>query len=269
MADKTKIEWTDATVNVFRGCTRVSEGCRNCYAERIAARFSGEGEPYEKLAVFVPHQYDDGTVGRDARWTGEITIVEDAYDIPVRWTKPRKIFINSMSDTFHWKAPEWAVNKLFTMMNETKRHTFQILTKRPNHVIAEYKHLDWTDNIWMGVSVEDTATLWRADDLIQWIPAKVKFISIEPLLEPIASIRPNRLGRILGKLDWVIVGGESGPRARPMQKKWATDIYKICKEVNTPFFFKQMGGRKNKGETQLTLPDGTVYQNQFPEKVGK
>jgi len=219
MAQKSKIEWTEMTWNSVTGCTKTSAGCRNCYAERMTKRLQGAGMPkYSKGFQFAVHP--------------------EVLDEPRRWRKPRLVFVNSMSDTFHEKVPLPFLKKLFAVMNECPQHTFQVLTKRP-HIAAEHAaQLRWTDNIWIGATVEDRKSLSRIAH-VRKIPVAVRFLSLEPLLERIPCLP-------LSKIDWVIVGGESGPGARPMEKDWVREVRDRCVDRGVPFFFKQWGGVNKK-----------------------
>jgi protein gp37 len=271
MSDDTKIEWADATWNPVRGCTRVSEGCRNCYAERVAARFSGPGQPYDGLT-------EHGMTG--PRWTGEVTFVESALFQPLRWKRPRRIFVNSMSDLFHGKLPDAAIDRIFAVMALTPQHTFMVLTKRPERMrvymepfsqrranglgkaVIELGYrgplegLRWPlPNCWLGVSVEDQATADARVPHLLLTPAAVRFISAEPLLGPVdlrgiytrCPTHDFPSGFCVGPcsdrrhIDWVIVGGESGPGARPMHPDWARSLRDQCATARVPFFFKQWG----------------------------
>lgn len=301
MADRTSISWTDATWNPLAGCSRVSEGCRNCYAEGMAARFNKPGQWGEGLATMV--RTLDGKAA--PRWTGEVRFNEAALDQPLRWRKPRRIFVNSTSDLFHEAAPDEWIDKVFAVMALSPRHTFQILTKRPERMreylqpfdqrradslgkmvvglgyIGPLEALRWPlPNVWLGVSVEDQVT---ADVRIPYLlatPAAVRFISAEPLLGPVdltdltIRVRPGEepcglagadaltgmhwdaVDTITGiygspdpRLDWVIVGGESGPRARPMHPDWVRKIRDQCAESAVPFHFKQWGCHLPAGQT--------------------
>ncbi len=329
MANKTSIEWTDYNWNFLRGCSRVSEGCRNCYAEGVAARFSGEGQPYEGLAKFVDHK---------PRWTGEIGFFEDVLLQPLRWTKPRKVFVNSMSDLFHEKVTDEWLDKAFAVMALTPQHTYQILTKRPARMLEylrdlESRHtpdgnmsispqteltsialengffpkdtltainlltLEWPlPNVWLGVSVEDQKTADERIPLLLQTPAAVRWISAEPLLEDIdLEHRPTGFdvvwfnyltgrghiqdGREVvdqgvpiqdNKLDWAVVGGESGPNARPCDIAWIRSIVEQCGSANVPVFVKQLGSHPRR---EGMLPDlyisdrkgGTIED--FPEDL--
>ena len=219
MALSSSIEWTESTWNPLTGCTKVSQGCANCYAERMALRLKAMGNP----------NYANGF---------NITIHENALDLPLRWGKPQTIFVNSMSDLFHEDVPEQFVFRVFDTMRRAGWHCFQILTKRSGKLIALSPRLEWTPNIWMGVSVEDARYTFRIDHLRR-TGANVKFLSLEPLLGPISRLN-------LEGIDWVIVGGESGPRSRKMEEAWVIDIRNQCLEEKVPFFFKQWGGTNRK-----------------------
>ncbi|RKU08996.1 hypothetical protein C6501_15730 [Candidatus Poribacteria bacterium] len=234
------IEWTESTWNPVRGCTRVSEGCRFCYAERIAARFSGPGMAYEGLA-------ENTKAG--PQWTRKVRPVYTLLNEPLKWKKPRRIFVNSMSDLFHEKIKLDFIQEVFSVMKEANWHQFQILTKRASRMLEFSPKLPWPSNVWMGVSVEDSRVMDRIDDLRQ-TDAKIKFLSLEPLIGPLPDLE-------LSGIDWVIVGGESGPGAREMKKKWVVEIRDQCKRDGVPFFFKQWGGtRKSKTGREL---DGRTY----------
>ena len=219
MAANSKIEWTDATWNPVRGCTKISPGCKHCYAERFAERFRGvPGHPFEQ--------------GFDLR------LITEKLDDPIRWKKSQRIFVNSMSDMFHEDVPFEYIQRTFEVMNRAAWHQYQILTKRAERLEAVSGSLPWAPHIWMGVSVEDADHLWRVDRLRR-TKAHIKFLSIEPLLGPLGKID-------LRDINWVIVGGESGPGARPMQELWVTDIRDQCRKANVAFFFKQWGGVQKK-----------------------
>lgn len=211
----TKIEWTDATWNPIRGCTKISPGCKHCYAERFAERFRGvPGHPFEQ--------------GFDLR------LVPEKLDEPLRVKKPQRIFVNSMSDLFHEGVPVEYIRQVFDVMNKANWHEYQVLTKRAERLEDLNGAIKWAPHIWMGVSVENSDYVWRIDHLRR-INAHVKFLSIEPLLGPISELN-------LHGIDWVIVGGESGPGARPMKKEWVIDIRDQCVQSDVAFFFKQWGG---------------------------
>ncbi len=237
MAENSKIEWTESTWNPITGCTKVSAGCKNCYAERMAIRLKAMGHP----------NYKNGF---------ELTLHENALEIPLSWKKPQIVFVNSMSDLFHEEVPNEFIHKVFDVMRQAHWHTFQILTKRSERLKNLDSQLKWADNIWMGVSIENNDNRSRLHDLIA-CSASIKFLSLEPLLSPLYNLE-------LEKIDWVIVGGESGPGARPMKKEWVLDIRNQCLKANKPFFFKQWGGvRKKKNGRML---DGRVW-NQAPDYI--
>ncbi|MYB93692.1 phage Gp37/Gp68 family protein [Candidatus Poribacteria bacterium] len=240
MAMQSKIEWTESTWNPVRGCTRVSEGCRFCYAERIAARFSGKGMAYEGLA-------ENTKAG--PRWTQKVILVPELLNAPLKWKKPRRIFVNSMSDLFHEKVKLFDIQKVFAVMGKADRHQFQVLTKRAERLLEFNSKLPWPSNVWMGVSVEDKHVTDRIDALRQ-TDAHIKFLSLEPLLGALPNLE-------LDGIDWVIVGGESGPGAREMKEKWVIDIREQCADADVAFFFKQWGG-KRKSKTGREL-EGRTY----------
>lgn len=215
MAIGSKIEWTDATWNPVTGCNKVSPGCKLCYAERMAKRL--------KAAGMV--KYRNGFA---------VTTHDDALNIPLRWRKPRTIFVNSMSDLFHDKVSDEFVHSVFAVMEQGDWHRYQVLTKRPERAAALSAVLPWPSQIWLGVSVESDRYLHRID-LLRECGAQTKFLSLEPLLGPLPNMN-------LDGIDWVIVGGESGPRARPMEADWARDIQRQCADAGVPFYFKQWGG---------------------------
>jgi len=215
MAANSSIEWTEATWNPVTGCTKVSAGCKNCYAERLAFRLQAMGNP----------RYRNGF---------KVTLHEDLVDLPKRWREPRLIFVNSMSDLFHEQVPLEFIQRVFVTMRECSQHTFQILTKRSVRLRKLVRDLDWPQNVWMGVSVEDSRVLSRIDDLRR-VPAAIRFLSCEPLIGSLGGID------LMG-IHWVIVGGESGWRARPMKIEWVREIFRACRKKNVPFFFKQWGG---------------------------
>lgn len=235
MAANSSIEWTETTWNPVTGCTKISPGCKNCYAERMANRLEAMGQP----------RYRNGF---------EITLQEDIIDLPLRWKKPRVVFVNSMSDLFHQDVPDAFIHDCFDVMNRAAQHTFQILTKRPERVKDLANQLDWGPNIWMGTSVESTDYSWRSKAIAK-VPASIRFLSVEPLLGPISRLP-------LSNIEWVIVGGESGPGARPMEPEWVRTIRDNCIKRNVLFFFKQWGG-VNKKRTGRQL-DGR-YWNQMPQ----
>lgn len=215
MARKSHIEWTEATWNPVTGCSKISAGCKHCYAERMAQRLNAMGND----------RYQNGF---------KLTLHEDLLDVPRKWRTPQIIFVNSMSDLFHKDVSTGFIERAFKTMNECPQHTFQILTKRSGRVKTLAKHLNWTRNIWMGVSVEDNRVYHRIHDLHE-VPSHVRFLSCEPLIGPTEELP-------LEGIHWVIVGGESGPGARPMKVAWVRSIKNQCKTAGTAFFFKQWGG---------------------------
>jgi protein gp37 len=258
MSDKSKIEWTDATWNPVTGCTKVSPGCAHCYAEAFAKRFRG-----------VPaHPYEQGF---------ELKLWPARLDLPIAWKERKMIFVNSMSDLFHEDVPEDFIAKVFDVMSQAKHHIFQVLTKRSDRM------LDWTrahfcsgnqnkkskgvwpKNVWLGVSLENQNYTWRIKHL-QESPASIRFISIEPLLSPISLDEA-----LLDDIQWVIVGGESGPRARPMKPEWVYEIRNQCEKYHVPFFFKQWGtfgptGKRLGKKVAGRVLDGRTW-NEVPLKL--
>ena len=250
MAQKSKIEWTDTTWNPIRGCTPISDGCRHCYAARMAARFSKPGGPYAGLAANTP---------AGPRWTGKVRLLHNALDQPLRWQIPRRVFVNSMSDLFHEGVDDQFIADVFCVMNRAPQHQYQVLTKRSRRLADLSPTLPWASNIWMGVSVENAACLDRVDDLRQ-TGAEVKFLSLEPLLGPLPDLD-------LSGIDWAIVGGESGPGARPMDPAWVREIRDGCKVAGVPFFFKQWG--EFAPEENLRQVSGSTKMFDGMYRVGK
>lgn len=227
---ETSIEWTDATWNPVAGCTVLSAGCTNCYAMRMAARLQAMGvEKYSGLTRKSGDRYV---------WTGAVTLDYAALEIPKAWRRPRLIFVNSMSDLFQDPVPFDFVRRVWATMAETPRHTYQILTKRPERMAELTRDLPLLPNVWLGTSVENSAVLQRIDHL-RSTRAAVRFVSFEPLIGSVS-------GADLEDIHWAIVGGESGPRARPMLETWVDEIYDSCADAGTAFFFKQWGGRNKK-----------------------
>ena len=242
---ESSIEWTDATWNPVAGCTVLSPGCTNCYAMRMAARLEAMGQ--EKYRGLTRRS------GNRSVWTGKIRLDEKSLAIPRSWSKPRFVFVNSMSDLFHSDVPAAFVGQVWRVMEETQHHTYQILTKRPDRMLDIVPLLKQLPNVWLGTSVESPKFAFRIDELRQ-VPAAVRFISFEPLL---ASVKNADLTGI----RWVIVGGESGPRARPMKREWVEEIRSAARQVGARFFFKQWGGvnkkrtgRKLRGRTYDEMP---------------
>jgi len=219
MATNSSIEWTDATWNPVTGCDKISPGCKHCYAERLSHRLQAMGNK----------NYRNGF---------DVTLQPHMLDHPLSWKSPKRIFVNSMSDLFHEKVPLAYIKRVFRVMNQADWHQFQILTKRAERLEKVSGQLDWSRNIWMGVSVENEEYLDRIDHLRR-SGAQVKFLSVEPLLAPLGIVD-------LGGIDWVIVGGESGPGARPMNHEWVSSIRDQCQQAGVAFFFKQWGGVQKK-----------------------
>ena len=243
MAQGSKIEWTDATWNPVAGCTPVSPGCLNCYAARMALRLDAmQQEKYRGTA----HKARDGR----PVFSGRVNLDHEALDVPRRWRLPRIIFVNSMSDLFHEDVPAYFINEVFSVMEECPQHTFQVLTKRPERVVEMARELPWPDNVWIGTSVETRKYYERVRLLMKVRRASVRFLSCEPLLGPLSRLP-------LANIDWVIVGGESGPGARPMAEAWVHEIKDQCEERDVPFFFKQWGGvNKTRNGREL---DGSTW----------
>lgn len=215
MAANSHIEWTEATWNPVTGCTKVSAGCKNCYAERLAKRLEAMGN----------HRYRNGF---------QLTLHDDVIDLPRSWKNGRRVFVNSMSDLFHDNISLSFIQRVFETMRECPQHVFQVLTKRSARLSRIASGIEWPPNVWMGVSVENAAVLSRIDDL-RGVPAAIRFLSCEPLIGSLRGIN-------LSNIHWVIVGGESGPGARPMQVEWVREIFRACRSEKVPFFFKQWGG---------------------------
>jgi|ERR1039458_1678961 protein gp37 len=224
MATNSSIEWTESTWNPLTGCNKISPGCKHCYAERMALRLQAMGQSH----------YTDGF---------KLTLHEDSLELPLRWKKSQTIFVNSMSDLFHTDVPVAFIHKMFDVMRRANWHRFQILTKRSDRLLELSRQIDWPSNVWMGVSVENSDYKFRIDQLRR-TGAAIKFLSLEPLLGPLPKLN-------LRQMDWVIVGGESGPGARPMDTAWVIDIRNQCLKGGVPFFFKQWGGvqKKKAGRT--------------------
>jgi protein gp37 len=233
---QSSIEWTEMTWNPTTGCDKISAGCKYCYAEVMTRRLMAMGID----------KYKDGF---------KVRTHEDSLMTPFEWKKPKVVFVNSMSDLFHPSVPIAFIKKVFHVMNETPQHTYQVLTKRAERLFEIHEQLNWTSNIWMGVSVEDERVTHRIDFLRQ-TNAKIKFLSCEPLIGPLMNLN-------LSEIDWVIVGGESGRKARPMQEWWVWDIKQQCQEQEVLFFFKQWGGtNKKKAGRELA---GNTY-NEMPSR---
>lgn len=224
MAKNSSIEWTESTWNPITGCTKISPGCKHCYAERMSKRLCAMGQ-YNYRNEF------------------ELTLQEKSIELPLRWKQPQMIFVNSMSDLFHKNVPKNFILKVFSVMAQANWHTFQILTKRSDRLLEMNEELVWPANVWMGVSVENSDYLYRINHLCQ-TTAKIKFLSLEPLLGPLPGLD-------LTGINWVIVGGESGPGARPIDREWIIDIRDQCNYNHVPFYFKQWGGINKKKTGRL------------------
>lgn len=234
-ADHSPIEWTDATWNPTSGCTKVSPGCDRCYAERITTRFPGT----------FPNGFT-------------LTLRPDALEIPLRWRRPRMIFVNSMSDLFHADVPEIYLQRVFDVMRRTPQHTYQVLTKRAERLARLAPRLPWPANVWMGVSVESPAFGWRIDYLRR-VPASIRFVSAEPLLAALPSLD-------LDGIHWLIAGGESQPGCRPAETAWFRDLRDQCKTAGVRFFLKQLGGHPSKRGGDEAVLDGRRWR-QLPAKT--
>lgn len=248
-SNNTGIEWTDATWNPTTGCDKISAGCKFCYAEYMAiTRLRPAGNP----------RYVNGF---------DLTLHRDLINLPRHWRKAKHIFVNSMSDIFHKDIPLEFLQEVFTTMNECPQHRFQVLTKRSDVLLARSSDLTWTENIWMGVSVENQDNVYRIDDLRK-VPAHVRFLSLEPLLGPLPELN-------LEGIHWVIVGGESGPAPRPMDPAWVRDLRDQCQSAQVAFFFKQWSGKRPKtlgrqldGQEWNEFPATTIPQTSLPEEPG-
>lgn len=238
MAQGSEIEWTEATWNPLTGCTKISPGCDNCYAERMARRLHAMGQP----------NYRNGF---------QLTLHPQALLLPLGWRKSRTIFVNSMSDLFHKDVPREFILQVFDIMHRAHWHQFQVLTKRARRVEFLDDHIDWPENVWMGTSIEESRFKFRIDHLRR-SGASIKFLSLEPLLGPLPDLD-------LTGIHWVIVGGESGPGARPMDPQWVVDIRDQCRDADVPFFFKQWGG-VNKKKTGRLL-EGRTW-DEVPRRTG-
>ena len=239
MSTNTAIEWTESTWNPVTGCTKISDGCVHCYAERMARRLKAMGQKnYVKGFEVAQHPH--------------------ALTLPLNWKKPQTIFVNLMSDLFHKDITTAFIRQVFDIMEQAHWHRFQVLTKRANRLFDLAPSLNWPHNVWIGVTVENASYIKRIDYL-RHVPAAVRFLSLEPLLGPLPKLN-------LSNIDWVIVGGESGPGARPMEKEWVLDIQLQCRKEKVPFFFKQWGGANKKktgrllnGKVYCEMPEGTDF----------
>lgn len=239
MGYKSKIEWTDSSWNPVIGCTKISQGCKNCYAESIAERFRGVKN----------HPFENGF---------DLQLQPHKIEAPLSWKKPRLIFVCSMSDLFHRNVPSSFISDVFRIMNLASWHTFQLLTKRSKRLAKIAPTLNWSMNIWAGVSVESSEQTDRIHDLVS-VPSEIRFLSLEPLLGPIPNLS-------LDGIDWAIVGGESGSRARPMEIDWAREIQAQCKKKSVPFFLKQLGGRRSKRGGDDAKLDGRLWR-EYPVQI--
>ena len=237
MATQSRIEWTESTWNPLTGCTKISPGCKYCYAERMAKRLQAMNQP----------NYVNGF---------KLTMHEHVLEKPLEWKTPQVIFVNSMSDLFHKDVPLEFIQRVFDTMKRAHWNQFQVLTKRSERLAELSPYLEWTDNIWMGVSVENEKYTFRIDDLRK-TGAKIKFLSVEPLIGPISKMN-------LKGINWVIVGGESGPGARPLEREWVVNIRDQCLKAKVPFFFKQWGGVQKKKTGRLL--DGRTW-DQMPVDI--
>ena len=250
MAQQSSIEWTDLTWNPVVGCSIESAGCKNCYAMRMAARLQAMGhDKYEGLTKQSK---------RGAVWTDKVRCHEESIDIPLAWKRPRRIFVNSMSDLFHPDVPSDFVRRIWSVMERTPQHHYQILTKRPHRMSALLRELapEPLQNVWLGTSIEDRRVVGRIDHLRQ-VPASVRFISFEPLIGDVGQLD-------LTGIHWAIVGGESGPRSRPMDEEWVENILDQCLNAGTAFFFKQWGGVNKKKAGRILK--GRTY-DEMPEYI--
>lgn len=249
MAQSSRIEWTQLTWNPVVGCRKVSAGCANCYAERMARRLAAMARAARARGANPGRTANyESVVDARGRWTGSVFLDDEAVADPLSWRLPRTVFVNSMSDLFHEDVPLDFVRRVFATMNACPQHTFQVLTKRPHRAAAWSRELDWSRNIWLGTSVENAEVFDRITDLRR-TGAAVKFLSIEPLLGPLPRLP-------LAGVHWVIVGGESGPGAREMKPEWVRPIRDKCIATGVPFFFKQWGG-VNKKAAGRTLDQRT------------
>ena len=241
MYSPSNIEWTETTWNPVTGCTKISQGCKFCYAERMAKRL-------QRMGV---DKYKDGF---------SVRLHPEVLEVPLHWKGAKMIFVNSMSDLFHESVPLSFIKSVFEVMNKSPRHSYQILTKRPERVLECDHAVKWTKNIWLGTSIESSDVMYRLESLVK-TSARVKFLSLEPLLGPLNNLN-------LDDIDWVIVGGESGPGARPMKTEWVRDIRDMCLLKDVPFFFKQWGGvfkkktgRTLDGATWSEMPSSSEHLN--------
>ena len=255
---ETNIEWTDATWNPVAGCSILSAGCRNCYAMNMASRLSAMGiEKYSGLTR---------KSGKRAVWNGIVREDPDALSIPEKWKRPRKIFVNSMSDLFHEKVSDFFIERVWATMKSTPQHQYQILTKRPDRMadFVSSRIGAVVPNVWLGTSVENGETVARIS-FLRKTPAKVRFISFEPLIGPVGKVN-------LRSIHWAIVGGESGPQARPVEESWIDEIHAQCQKTGTAFFFKQWGAWGRDNQKRSKKANGRIYRgrtwDQMPISAG-
>jgi protein gp37 len=235
---ETSIEWTDSTWNPVTGCSKISAGCLHCYAEIMTRRLKAMGQPNYKMGF-------------------RVACHEHMLDRPLTWRKPKNVFVNSMSDVFHEEVPLEFITRVFEVMRKAPQHRFQLLTKRAERMVELSDHLTWPKNVWMGVTVEHSDYVERID-LLRRTPAAVKFLSLEPLLSGLPRLN-------LQGIDWVIVGGESGPGARRMEESWVDGIQQCCQRQGVPFFFKQWGGVQKKAAGRVL--NGRTY-DEMPVGAG-
>jgi protein gp37 len=250
---ETAIEWTDATWNPVAGCTIMSAGCTNCYAMQMARRLEAMGvEKYRGLTR---------RSGARTVWTGLVREDFASLELPLSWKKPRKVFVNSMSDLFHTDVSESFIAKVWEVMEKTPQHSYQILTKRPDRMADIWKKGSLTrlQNVWMGTSVEDSSVVYRIDELRE-VPAAIRFISFEPLIGPVGKVS-------LDGIDWAIVGGESGPGARPIKELWIDEIHRMCRDYSTAFFFKQWGAWGKDNKRRSKKENGRTYRGQIWDEM--
>jgi protein gp37 len=250
MSGPSDIEWTDATWNPVAGCTLASAGCTNCYAMRMAARLEAMGHP----------KYAGTTRKSGGRfvWSGKVNVDPASLDAPLQWKRPKRIFVNSMSDLFHEGVPTEFIRRVWNVMEQCPQHHFQVLTKRPNRMADLFSSgaLMALENVWIGTSVESAEVVERIDHLAA-IPAMTRFVSFEPLIGPVGNVD-------LSRIHWAIVGGESGPKARSIEPQWIEELRKLCRRDDVAFFFKQWGG-KNKKATGRML-NGRTY-DEYPVQL--
>lgn len=245
---ETAIEWTDSTWNPVAGCSVMSAGCTNCYAMQMARRLEAMGvEKYEGLTR---------KSGARTVWNGNVREDHNSLDIPLRWKKPRKVFVNSMSDLFHPSVSSGFIVAVWSVMERTPHHSYQILTKRPDRMagLSASGMLPKLSNVWLGTSVEDDNVVYRIEELRK-VPSAIRFISFEPLIGPVGSVD-------LSGIDWAIVGGESGPRARPLRENWIDEIHDACRSYGTAFFFKQWGAWGKDNKRRSKKQNGRTYRGQ-------